>query len=47
MVTAITHDQFRSPLWTELDVLRLFAELTEIEVASLRALRRAQPESGR
>ncbi|TCN44770.1 hypothetical protein EV644_10192 [Kribbella orskensis] len=36
MVTAITHHQISSPNWGEREVLKLHAELAEIELAALR-----------
>jgi hypothetical protein len=38
MVTAITHHRFTSQIWGELEVLKLYAELMEIEVALLQAV---------
>ncbi|TCN41666.1 hypothetical protein EV644_10448 [Kribbella orskensis] len=36
MVTAITHHQISSPNWGEREVLKLHAELAEIELGALR-----------
>lgn len=47
MVTAITHHQFDSQLWGECEVLRLYAELTEIEVAVLHAVAPIWPDRRR
>jgi hypothetical protein len=38
MVTAITHHRFSSQLWGELEVPKLYAELSSIEVDMIRAL---------
>jgi isocitrate dehydrogenase kinase/phosphatase len=38
MVTAITHHRFTSHIWGELEVLKLYAELMEIEVTLLQAV---------
>ena len=52
MVTAITHHQFNSAIWGELEVRKLYAELAEIEVtvtgmlmAEQRAPRHRRPGS--
>jgi hypothetical protein len=47
MVTAITHHRFSSPLWGEPEVLKLYAELVEIEVAVIGAIGRIRPERRR
>lgn len=38
MVTAITHHRFNSRLWDEYEVLKLYAELAEIELSIVRRL---------
>lgn len=38
MVTAITHHQVSSPSWGEREVLKLQAELAEIELAAIRLI---------
>lgn len=38
MVTAISHHRFRSPMWGEEEILRLHAELAEIDRAAEQAL---------
>jgi hypothetical protein len=38
MVIAIPHHRFSSQLWGEHEVLKLYAELMEIEVAVMRAI---------
>jgi hypothetical protein len=47
MVTAITHHRFSSQLWGAHEVLKLYAELTEIEVAVMRAIRPMPPDRRR
>jgi len=37
MLTAITHHRFSSPIWGELEVRKLHAELTEIDFLTTRA----------
>jgi hypothetical protein len=43
MVTAITHHCFSSPTWSEAEVLKLCAELREIEDDLLREVEPVQP----
>lgn len=38
MVTAISHHRFRSPMWGEEEILRLEAELAEIDRAAEQAV---------
>lgn len=38
MVTAITHHRFSSPIWGELEVRKLHAELAEIELSAKQAV---------
>jgi isocitrate dehydrogenase kinase/phosphatase len=38
MVTAISHHRFRSPMWDEEEILRLEAELAEIDRAAEQAV---------
>jgi hypothetical protein len=47
MVTAITHHRFSSQLWGEHEVLKLYAELVEIEVAVIGAIGPIRPDRHR
>lgn len=46
MVTAITHHRFNSPTWSEAEVLKLCAELRDIEDELLREIEPVQPGHG-
>ncbi len=46
MLTAITHHRFGARIWGESEVLKLYAELREIEITTRREVGPIQPNPG-